>query len=299
MDSRITTAAPFRLLDWRIDPARGLLSPAQGGEPLRLDARSFQLLLCLAARPGVVVSIDELLDEVWTGVVVSPDSVYQAVAGLRRALGDDTREPRYIATVPRQGYRLVATPLPDAELPPAPTAKEPPAPAPSPHRSRRRLVAGLGGAVVVIAAALALVKPWQGAEADARSVAVMPFLDLTDAMDQEPFADGMTEQLIDTLSHRPGWKIPAFSRVLSYKGKEVAMAQLGRELHVRHLLEGSVRRSENTLRVSARLVRVADGYVVWSSTYDRPASDRLGVQAEVAGEVGKALDQALTATLSK
>lgn len=118
-------------------------------------------------------------------------------------------------------------------------------------------------------------------------------------MDQEPFADGMTEQLIDSLSHRPGWKIPAFSRVLSYKGQDVALTQLGRELGVRHLLEGSVRRSDNTLRVSARLVRVADGYVVWSSTYDRPAGDRLGVQAEVAAEVGRSLDQALAATISK
>lgn len=298
MDSRVATASPFRLLDWRVDPVRGLLTPSQGGEPLRLDARSFQLLLSLAARPGVVVSIDDLLDEVWTGVVVSPDSVYQAVAGLRRALGDDTREPRYIATVPRQGYRLVATPVPDVDMPSAPAAVEPPAPPPSRRSRRGAVVAALGG-VIAIAAGLAVLKPWQAAEADARSVAVMPFLDLTDAMDQEPFADGMTEQLIDTLSHRPGWKIPAFSRVLSYKGQDVTLTQLGRELRVRHLLEGSVRRSDNTLRVSARLVRVADGYVVWSSTYDRPASDRLGVQAEVAGEVGKALDQALTITISK
>lgn len=298
MDSRVATASPFRLLDWRVDPVRGLLTPSQGGEPLRLDARSFQLLLSLAARPGVVVSIDDLLDEVWTGVVVSPDSVYQAVAGLRRALGDDTREPRYIATVPRQGYRLVATPVPDVDMPSAPAAVEPPAPPPS-RRSRRGAVVAAMGGVIAIAAGLAVLKPWQAAEADARSVAVMPFLDLTDAMDQEPFADGMTEQLIDTLSHRPGWKIPAFSRVLSYKGQDVTLTQLGRELRVRHLLEGSVRRSDNTLRVSARLVRVADGYVVWSSTYDRPASDRLGVQAEVAGEVGKALDQALTITISK
>ncbi len=297
MDSRIATAAPFRLLDWRVDPARGLLTPLAGGEPLRPDARALQLLLHLAARPGVVVSIDELLDEVWTGVVVSPDSVYQAIAGLRRALGDDTKEPRYIATVTRQGYRLVATPVPDLELPPAPAAMaEPPAP---PRRSRRGLVLAALGGVIAIAAGLAVLKPWQAAEADARSVAVMPFLDLTDAMDQEPFADGMTEQLIDTLSHRAGWKIPAFSRVLSYKGQDVTLTQLGRELRVRHLLEGSVRRSDNTLRVTARLVRVADGYVVWSSTYDRPASDRLGVQAEVAGEVGKALDQALTDTISK
>jgi len=291
MDSRTLTAAPFRLLDWRVDPARGLLARGDGGEPLRLDTRAFQLLLHLAARPGVVVSIDELLDEVWAGVVVSPDSVYQAVAGLRRALGDDTREPRYIATVPRQGYRLVATPLSDVDVPAAPPVPSAP-PAPKGSRRRFQLAAALG--LVAVAAGVAVLRPWQRPVADAHSVAVMPFLDLTDAMDQEPFADGMTEQLIDTLSHRPGWKIPAFSRVLSYKGKETTLTQLGRELNVRHLLEGSVRRSDATLRVSARLVRVDDGYVVWSSTYDRPAGDRLGVQAEVANEVGKALGQKLS-----
>ncbi len=294
MDSRITTAAPFRLLDWRVDPARGLLTPLAGGEPLRPDARALQLLLHLAARPGVVVSIDELLDEVWTGVVVSPDSVYQAIAGLRRALGDDTREPRYIATVTRQGYRLVATPQPDVETavaPPAPEAA--PEPVATPPR-RRQWIAALGLTAVAAAGTAAWLLPWPQPAADAHSIAVMPFLDLTDAMDQEPFADGMTEQLIDTLSHRSGWKIPALSRVFSYKGKETTLTQLGRELRVQHVLEGSVRRSDNTLRVSARLVRVDDGYVVWSSSYDRPAADRLGVQAEVAEEIGKALDKSFS-----
>lgn len=287
MDSRTLTAAPFRLLDWRVDPARGLLTPLLGGEALRLDARAFQLLLHLARHPGEVASIDELLDEVWAGVVVSPDSVYQAIASLRRALGDDAKEARYIATVPRQGYRLLATPLPDVDVP----NTMPPAPA-SPRWSRRQIAGALGGLAAIVAAAAAL-QSWQHPAADAYSVAVMPFLDLTDAMDQEPFADGMTEQIIDTLSHRPGWKIPALSRVFSYKGKETTLTQLGRELRVQHVLEGSVRRSDNTLRVSARLVRVDDGYVVWSSTYDRPGADRLAVQAEVAAAVGQAVGRAL------
>lgn len=295
MDSRIATAAPFRLLDWRIDPSRGLLTPLAGGEPLRLDARALQLLLHLAARPGVVVSIDELLDEVWAGVVVSPDSVYQAVAGLRRALGDDTREPRYIATVTRQGYRLVATPQPDVDaaavVAPPDTAALPSAPVAPPRRRQWVVALGVGA---IAAGGAAWLLPTLRPALDAHSVAVMPFLDLTDAMDQEPFADGMTEQIIDTLSRRPGWKIPAFSRVMAFKGQDTGLNQLGRELRVRHLLEGSVRRSGDTLRVSARLVRVDDGYVVWSSSYDRPAGDRLAVQAEVADAIGQALDKSFS-----
>ena len=96
----------FRVGDWRVDARAGELT--RGGETARLDVRAMQLLQCLAERAGEVVSIDELLDKVWAGVTVSQDSVYQAVAGLRRQLGDDPKEPKYIATVPRLGYRMVA-----------------------------------------------------------------------------------------------------------------------------------------------------------------------------------------------
>src|SRR6516164_6661715 len=96
----------LRIGDWRVDPSSGELS--RSGETTRLEARTMRLLLCLAERSGEVVSIEELLDQVWSGVTVSSDSVYQAVASLRRLLGDDPKQPRYIATVPRLGYRMLA-----------------------------------------------------------------------------------------------------------------------------------------------------------------------------------------------
>src|SRR5882757_2404872 len=101
------TSIQLRIGDWHVNPTYGQIS--RGGEVLRLEARTLRLLLCLAQRAGEVVSIDDLLDEAWSGVVVTPDSVYQAVASLRRLLGDDARQPAYIATVPRLGYRMVAT----------------------------------------------------------------------------------------------------------------------------------------------------------------------------------------------
>ncbi|HEX4969731.1 MAG TPA: transcriptional regulator, partial [Steroidobacteraceae bacterium] len=94
----------LRIGDWLANPMSGELS--RGEERVRLEARTMRLLLCLAERPGEVVSIDTLLSQVWSGVVVTPDSVYQAVAGLRRLLGDDAKQPAYIVTVPRLGYRL-------------------------------------------------------------------------------------------------------------------------------------------------------------------------------------------------
>src|SRR6476620_8492308 len=100
------TKAMLRIGDWRVDPTSGEIS--RRGETARLEARMMRLLMCLAERAGEVVSIDDLLGQVWSGVNVSPDSVYQAVTSLRRQLGDDPKQPTYIETVPRLGYRMVA-----------------------------------------------------------------------------------------------------------------------------------------------------------------------------------------------
>src|ERR1700722_4579734 len=136
---------PLMVGDWRVDPLRGEMS--REGEIVRLDGRTMQLLVYLAGRSGAVVSIQDLLDHVWSGVVVTSDSVYQAIASLRRLLGDDARQPAYIVTVPRLGYRLIANVV-DAvdQSPPAspPTEPGPPPPAMRPPlpRTRSWLTAG-------------------------------------------------------------------------------------------------------------------------------------------------------------
>ena len=111
----------IRIGGWCVDPDSGQI--LREGETVRLELRTMRLLLCLAEHAGSVVSIEHLLDHVWNGVTVTPDSVYQAVASLRRALGDDPKQPAYIATVPRLGYRMVAavTPWEDATEGPTPT----------------------------------------------------------------------------------------------------------------------------------------------------------------------------------
>src|ERR1700683_4765005 len=95
----------LRIGAWRVSPASGQIS--REGATVRVEARTMRLLLCLAEHAGEVVSIDDLLEQVWTGVIVTPDSVYQAITSLRRLLGDDAKQPAYIATVPRLGYRMV------------------------------------------------------------------------------------------------------------------------------------------------------------------------------------------------
>jgi TolB-like protein len=123
-----------------------------------------------------------------------------------------------------------------------------------------------------------------------RSVAVLPFLDLTtQEMNEEYFADGMTEELIDKLSKVPGLRVPPPTSSFYFKGKQVTVAEIAKSLGVAYVLDGSVRKSDATLRVAARLIRADDGYVVWSETYDRPMGDKLMVQDDIAGEVTKAL----------
>src|ERR1700677_3359394 len=109
----------LRIGTWCVNPTSGQIS--RDGESARLEARTMRLLLCLAEHAGEVVSIDDLLNQVWSGVAVSSDSVYQAVASLRRLLGDDPKQPTYIATVPRLGYRMIATVSPWADEPIAQT----------------------------------------------------------------------------------------------------------------------------------------------------------------------------------
>jgi transcriptional activator of cad operon len=276
----------LRIGDWLVNPVSGEI--ARGEERVRLEARTMRLLLCLAENPGEVVSIDTLLNQVWSGVVVTPDSVYQAIAALRRLLGDDAKQPAYIVTVPRLGYRLVAPVESQVEA----------LPAALPARVSSRMFVTMSLGVLLVAGAVtyylvdgrdASGQAAASAVAGPKTIAVLPFLDLTDSMNEEPFADGMTEELIHKLSKVQGLRVPGPTDSFYFKGKQLPLAEIARSLRVSYVLDGSVRKSGDTLRVAARLVRADDGYVVWSETYDRPVDDKLMVQDDIAGEVTSAL----------
>ena len=277
-----------------------------------------RLLLYLAERADEVVSIDQLLKEVWSGVIVTSDSVYQAVASLRRVLGDDPKQPIYIATVPRRGYRMVAkmsvpagqpvvspgfsrgfsrgfSPVPGGDTPTA--ATDGALPGGPPRRAPVLLTAGVTLSLALIAS---YVLRGQFATTHAsraaatalparNSIAVVPFIDLTKGMSHEYFADGVTEEVIDKLSKVPNLRVAPPTSSFYLKDKQIAIGEIARTLGVTYVLDGSVRKSGSTLRVAARLSRGDDGYVVWSQTYDRSLDDVLKVQDDIAAEVTKAL----------
>jgi transcriptional activator of cad operon len=317
----------LRIGAWRVNPASGQIS--RDGETARVEVRTMRLLVCLAEHVGEVVSIDDLLNQVWSDVSVSPDSVYQAVASLRRQLGDDPKQPAYIETVPRLGYRLVATVGRWAEPSEAQTGAAPgssradnehptAASIDVPKKSSSRLRVGLvwaAGAAVGLAFVVAFTirgkvatnnlsaTPAAAAQPQ-KSIAVLPFLDLTNEMNQEPFADGMTEELIDKLSKIPWLQVPPPTSSFYFKGRlwphskgtpQITIADVAKSLGVAYVLDGSVRKSGARVRVAARLIRADNGYVVWTETYDRPLDDILMVQDDIAGEVAKALRASIDA----
>src|SRR5882757_524284 len=236
----------LRIGDWCVNPASGQIS--RDGETARVEVRTMRLLLCLAEHAGDVVSIDDLLDQVWSGVFVNQDSVYQAVASLRRLLGDDPKQPTYIETVPRLGYRMVATVNPWVNQPvaqkglqengqtrPSRTSDSEPTTrattgASTPHPRLRAVFTLAVGAVLCLAFVVAFLLRGMFANNNhsasaaiapqpEKSIAVLPFLDLTDDMNQEPFADGMTEELIDKLSRIHGLRVPPPTSSFYFKGK--------------------------------------------------------------------------------
>ncbi len=309
------TTTMLRIGTWCVNPASGQIS--RDGETARVEVRTMRLLLCLAEHAGEVVSIDDLLNQVWSGVIVAPDSVYQAVTSLRRLLGDDPKHPTYIETVPRLGYRMVAPVAPWADQSVAQTGPsrgsdgEHPAPATSDAATPGRRFRGgftlAASATLCLALVVALLFHFHGKAANhnhsasaaiappQKSIAVLPFLDLTERMTNETFADGMTEELIDKLSRIPGLRVPSPTSSFYFKGKQIPIAEIAKTLGVAYVLDGSVRKSGVWLRVDARLTRADSGYVVWSHTYDRPLKDILMVQDDIAGEVTKALRASIEA----
>ena len=294
----------LRIGAWRVNPASGQI--CREGETVRVEARTMRLLICLAERAGQVVSIDDLLEHVWAGVIVTPDSVYQAITSLRRLLGDDPKQPIYIATVPRLGYRMVATVSAwvDPPLNSPPTSERAAAVARQAQKKWPLLAAGAAIPLILALAFLVYGRFGNTAQSGATpeaapaqtSIAVLPFLDLTsESMDQEYFADGMTEELIDRLSKIPGLRVPPPTSSFYFKGKKIPIAEIAKSLGVAYVLDGSLRKSGATMRIAARLVRADSGFVVWSETYDRRVDDTLKIQDDIAGEVTKALRQSIDA----
>jgi TolB-like protein len=256
----------YRVGDLVVDAECGRVT--RDSREILLGKVSLDLLLALVRGAPGFVSVDSLLQRVWPGMVVGPETVAQRVKLLRSALDDDAKEPRYIAGVRGRGYRLVApvTALEASAAKPSTLTDTGWDPGPEPQSGTRL----------------------------PRSIAVLPFANLTAEPDKEYFGDGMAEELINVLSQVPGLKVPARTSSFAYKGRNLDVRRIARDLGVETVLEGSVRSAGERIRVVAQLVDAKSGFHVWSHSWDRRFEDLFKVQDQIAAAIVQALGVART-----
>lgn len=302
--ARTSSNASLRVGAWHVHPDRDEVS--RDGRTVKLEPRVMRLLVVLASRPGEVVGTDELLDEVWAGVVVTSASVYTSVARLRRVLEDDADVP-YIVTVPKRGYRLVAEVSRPAAAPAAAlaataehaataTPADPRSSAvPSPAR-RRRLAFAVAGAVLAVAFAavaasrLADRRPASGPV----TVAVLPLRALADGdAELAELGASLSSELADGLTRVPGLRVVARESTVALGDADPQEA--GRRVAADYVVVGTVRTAGERLRVGTQLIDVDRGRTVWSGDFDRLRGNLLAVQTDL----GNALFAALGAHLAR
>jgi TolB-like protein/Tfp pilus assembly protein PilF len=256
----------FLFGDYSLDADRRELR--RGTETVHVEPQVFDLLLYLIRHRDKVVSKDDLIANVWQGRVVSESTLSTRVNAARHAIGDSGERQQLIRTIARRGVRFVGD------------VREDTSGAPSIEADRR-------GPPDQDAAALALPLP------DKPSIAVLPFANMSDDPQQEYFADGMADEIITALS-RCGWLfVIARNSSFIYKGKAVDVRQVGRELGVRYVLEGSVRRAGNRLRFVAQLIEAASGAHIWADRFEGELRDVFELQDRITESVVGAIEPKL------
>lgn len=274
----------------------------RSGDPAYLPPRTFDTLLFLVSRPGQLVTKEELISAVWDGVIVTDNALTRCVKEVRQALGDDAKNPSYVETVPRVGYRFVAKveELPDVgESRSAPTGVEPGAAPPETATAARKFRSLSFILLVVLVAALAwaVLNPRAGNDAAVssgallakNSVAVLPFADFTDNGELEYYGEGIAEEVTNRLSLVDGLSVLAFAISSRYGGPAADPRVVARELGVRYIVSGSIRRAGNALRVSTALLSADSGIQLWSMTEETTVLEAYSVQDRITRDVVAAM----------
>ncbi|HEX7598277.1 MAG TPA: winged helix-turn-helix domain-containing protein, partial [Polyangia bacterium] len=303
-----TGQAPFRFGAFELHVCAGELR--RNGRRVRLQEHSFRVLALLAARAGEVVTREELHNALWAdGTVVDFDNGLNAAMGkLRQALVDSAEHPRYIETVPRKGYRFIGKVEAPPEVPRAADRQAEEVPAAGAQRAAWRVV--LGAALAAILLMLMGGLGTTGARRPSpplpgkRMLVVLPFVNLGSDLEQF-FADGLTEEMTTQLASLEPNSLGVIARTsaMQYKNASKSVAQIGKELGVDYVLEGSVRRTSQRVRISAQLIRAGDQLHLWAGNYDRSLGDVLTLQSEigrvVAAHISLALSPEMNARLAK
>jgi TolB-like protein/DNA-binding winged helix-turn-helix (wHTH) protein/Flp pilus assembly protein TadD len=278
----------------------------KNGVKVRLPDQSFQVLAMLTENPGKVVTRDELRKKLWPGdtFVDFDDGLNSAVLRLRNALGDSAETPRFVETLPRRGYRFIALlngSIPVAQ-PPVDGFAEPKV---APARVTRKFSGQLGVAAAVLAAVLAALLALNVGGARRRffsrrapvrihSLAVLPLENLTGDPAQEYFADGMTDALITDLAQIRALRVISRTSAMHYKGAKKTLSEIARELGVDAVIEGTVVRSGEHVRIDAQLIQANTDRHLWAKSYESDLRDVVALQGDVAREIAKEIQIQVT-----
>ncbi len=246
----------FEFGPFRLDTAAEMLF--RGSEPIVLGQRAVALLMLLLERAGSPVSKDALIEAAWPGRTIEDSNLTVQIAALRRVFNESIGGGDWIETMPRRGYRYVGPPVATSNASSAATARSSPPALP-----------------------------------DKPSVAVLPFSNLSEGSEQEYFADGMVEDIIAGLSRIKWLFVVARNSSFAYKGAAADVKRVGRELGVRYLLQGSVRKDGNRIRISAQMLEAETGGHLWTERFDRPIDDVFALQDEIALNVVGAIEPSL------
>jgi len=296
------TAAPSQRLgfdDFELDVRSGELR--KHGVRLRLQGQPLQVLAALLNRAGDVVTREELRAQIWAAdtFVDFDHSLHNAIARLREVLGDSAETPRYIETLPRRGYRFIGTLARAAVAPPSDSVWSGQAngkPSDSRPVESRTFLAASVLILLAVGSVFLLARTTRPTSAAPRlvSIAVLPLENLSGDPSEEFFADGMTDQLITDLAQVGGLRVISRTSVMRYKGAKNGLPEIARELNVEAIVEGSVIRSGQRVRVTAQLLQAPTDQHLWAESYDRDLGDVLKLQGEVADAIAQQVRAQLT-----
>jgi TolB-like protein/DNA-binding winged helix-turn-helix (wHTH) protein/lipoprotein NlpI len=251
------------------------------GRRVPVQSKAFDLLAYLIERRERVVSSDELLDALWPGLHVTPAALSTAVQKARQAVGDDGEHQTVLHTEHGKGFRFIAE---------VTDLSEPETAQPKPASFQTRIAALAGIAVLLLVVALIWLSQRQTTDRiPGHSLAVLPFVNMSADADQEYFADGISEELLNTLARFEGLRVVGRTSSFSFRDSDVDLKTIGEALGADVLLEGSVRKAGNRVRITAQLVDAEDGFHRWSETYDRELDDIFAIQTEIATAITTAL----------
>jgi len=283
--------AIYEFGDFRLDAAQRVLSQKVDGSVVPLVSRAFDTLLYLVERPGELAAKDVLLKAVWPGTIVEENNLSQSIAAIRRALGERAGEHKYIVTIAGRGFKFVA-PVTVATTSPVTPTSESAVTAATPSRWKVAALAAVVVALVIIGVLLAR-KPVESQQST-HSLAILPFKTISPTDEDASLRYGMTDTLISRLREIDGITVQPFSSVRRYGGAEQDALEAARRLGVASVLDGTIQRSGDRLRVTARLLHVKDGHQLWSQQFDERFTDIFGVQDVIAARVTEALAIRLT-----